>query len=436
MTTFEMKRELDNYSAEELLQIGLPDMTFYKNGARLDALCPFHDDHKLGNFSYNLGKNCWRCFVCDESGSGPYSLIMAVKGQSFAEVVRYLYENRGSCVGKITEAPPSALLRRGKKLKMIKPVAAPILVDDNNVFDPNPTAEAKSLVYSCFAAASPLSDGWKENLQSRRGVCLAELPCFFRFPANKDKEFWTRFQRKLKEEGAERLASRLLGIPGFFWDIKKEQVAFMGFSGSLGILNHDEAGLVSSIEMRLPDSWAQTSRYLPFSSEGLCDNHPDDYRYGAKVGAIVDVVPPPVKGAPIRGVAVTEGKFKALHLSRMGYLALNIRGVGNWRSVFPTLEQLEENGVSTSRVFITFDADSRCNPPVAEHSASFGQRLMDEGYETYYLTWPSTCGKGVDDVVLAGQQGKIRTVEGERFLKTTLLPFIERAKKRKVQTGT
>ena len=101
---------------------------------------------------------------------------MAVKSQSFAEVVRYPYENRGSCVGKIPETPPSALLRRGKKLRMAKPVTVPILVGDNNIFDPNPTAEAKSLVYTCFAAASPLSDGWKENLQSRRGVCFAELP--------------------------------------------------------------------------------------------------------------------------------------------------------------------------------------------------------------------------------------------------------------------
>lgn len=79
--------------------------------------------------------------------------------------------------------------------------------------------------------------------------------------------------------------------------------------------------------MRLPDSWVQTSRYLSFSSEGICDNHPENYRYRATVGSIVDVV-------------------------------------------------------------------------------------------------------------LAGQQGKIRTVDGERFLKTTLLPFIERAKKQKAQFAT
>ena len=88
--------------------------------------------------------------------------------------------------------------------------------------------------------------------------------------------------------------------------------------------------------------------------------------------------------------------------------------------------------VNTSRVFIAFDADSRRNPAVAENSANFGKALLDEGYEVYYLTWPNNCGKGVDDVVNAGQRGKIRTVEGNRFLQTTLLPFIERAKKKKL----
>jgi len=316
-----------------------------------------------------------------------------------------------------------------------KPAAAAILVGENDVFDPNPTPEAKNIVYSCFAAASPLSDGWKQHLKSSRGVCLAEIPYFFRFPSNTDEEFWTRFREKLREQGAENLFFRLLGIPGFYWDVKKERVSFIGFSGALGILNHDESGLISSIEMRLPDSRVRSSRYLPFSSEGICASHPEGYRYGANIGSVVDIVQPPAGGFAIRGIAVTEGKFKALHLSRMGYVVLNIRGVGNWRTVFPVLKKLTEMDVNTSRVFIVFDADSRKNPSVAEHSAAFGQHLMKNGYNTYYLTWPNTCGKGVDDVVLAGRQGQIRTVDGEKFLRTTLLPFIERAKKRKTQTA-
>ena len=100
------------------------------------------------------------------------------------------------------------------------------------------------------------------------------------------------------------------------------------------------------------------------------------------------------------------------------------------------LKGLTEDGENTARVFIVFDADSRRNPPVAEHSANLGKALIEEGYETYYLTWPNNCGKGVDDVVNAGQRGKIRSVAAERFLQTTLLPFLERAKTRRTANAS
>ncbi len=432
MTISEMKEVLDEYPADSLLEVGMPDVKFYARGSQLEALCPFHGDHKLGNFGYSLAKDCWRCFVCGKSGSGPYSLIMAHRNWSFAETVRYLYDRRSSCVGRITEAPPATLLQKSKKVRLVTPKPSPILVNDEFVFDPSPTAEDKSTVYSCFAAASPLSPSWTKHLQEIRGVSPLEIPYFFRFPSSKDEEFMSRFRKELEKRGAGNLYHRLLGIPGFFWNIKENRISFIGYSGALGILNHDEQGLVSSIEMRLPDSAVRSTRYIPFSSEGICLNHPDDYKYGANVGSVVDVVTPPFDNSSIQGVAVTEGKFKALHLSRMEFLALNIRGVGNWRSVLPVLENLENKGVNTSRVFIAFDADSRRNPAVAENSANFGKALLDEGYEVYYLTWPNNCGKGVDDVVNAGQRGKIRTVEGNRFLQTTLLPFIERAKKKKL----
>ena len=111
-STYEMKNTLDNYPADVLLQIGLPDVKFYAEGTQLQALCPFHEDHKLGNFGYNLAKGCWHCFVCGKGGSGVYSLIMEKNGWSFAKTLRYLYDRRNSVVSRITEAPPIALRRR------------------------------------------------------------------------------------------------------------------------------------------------------------------------------------------------------------------------------------------------------------------------------------------------------------------------------------
>ena len=397
---YEMKRILDDYPQDVLLQIGLPDMRFYANGTQLQALCPFHDDHKLGNFGYNLSKGCWRCFVCGKGGSGVYSLVMAVNNWSFAKAVRFLYDHRDSAVSHITEAPPASLLQKGGKFRTAKP--APCLVADKFTFDPNPTAEDMDTIYSCFAAASPLSPLWLRSLQERRGIHSWEHSYFFRFPSSKDEEFWKQFRGKLSSRGASDLYSHLLGIPGFFWDVKAEKPSFVGCPGALGILNHDKDGLVNGIELRLPDSMAKDMRYMPFSSEGICLRCPDEYKYGVSLGSIVDVVQPLFSDVPIQGVAITEGKFKALQLSKMGYLTLNIRGVGNWRQIFPVLKELAEDGETPPRVFIAFDADSRRNPPVAEHSANLGKALIEDGYETYYLTWPNNCGKGIDDVVNAG----------------------------------
>lgn len=39
-----------------------------KRGSNYLALCPFHDDHNLGNFSVNEEKQIFKCFSCGESG--------------------------------------------------------------------------------------------------------------------------------------------------------------------------------------------------------------------------------------------------------------------------------------------------------------------------------------------------------------------------------
>ena len=213
------------------------------------------------------------------------------------------------------------------------------------------------MAYSCFAAASPLSPLWVKSLQGRRSVHPMEFPYFFRFPSSKDDEFWKKFREQLSAHGASELYSRLLGIPGFYWNVKEEKLSFVGCPGALGILNHDKDGLVNGIELRLPDSMAKNMRYMPFSSEGICLRNPDECKYGVSQGSIVDVVPPLFSDVPIQGIAVTEGKFKALQLSKMGCLTLNIRGVGNWRQIFPVLKELADDGENTSRVYIVFDAE-------------------------------------------------------------------------------
>jgi len=433
----EMKSFVDNCPQERLLEIGLPDIQFYNVGGMYHALCPFHPDTHLGNFMYNPYNHIWKCFVCGEGGVGVVNLVMAVTGKSYTETVAMLYENRSRAGRGVAgnshvsiKCPsgkkPSAGFNNGETTSRSEASSF------SYIQKPLP-AEQLDAIYTCFAAASPLTRDEKDKLMKKRGLYNRSMSHFFRFPSNGDPEFRSLFLQKLavksKELGVKSLRNQLLNVPGFMWDSERRVVSFIGYSGALGILNHDADGLINGIELRLRDGNPMGVRYIPFSSTGICQRYPDRFRYGTKLTAIVDVVPPAFDDKAYLGVAVTEGKMKAIHLSYMGYLALNVRGVGNWKEVLPILDLLKSKGYDTQRVFIAFDADSRKNPAVANHCVNFAEALMGQGREAQFLAWPATCGKGIDDVDNNGKTNRIRTVEGTTYLETTLKPFLMRVKR-------
>ena len=62
-----------------------------------------------------------------------------------------------------------------------------------------------------------------------------------------------------------------------------------------------------------------------------------------------------------------------------------------------------------------------------------GSCAAKAGYEVQYLTWDAKYGKGFDDLCNNGLYNKSRIVPGEKFLSTTLDPFLARAAKRREQ---
>lgn len=436
MTSYrEMKEELMKLNDLELLSIGVPELKFYYDRGEYLALCPFHNDSRLGSFCYNLSKGCWKCFACGKGGKGPYDLIMAMKGWTYTDTLAYLYKHRGSARPFHAEQAPLSLM--SSRCRVVSgssqfPSTSPAKkmvekpVPDKRVH----SQDELSLIYTCFAKASPLSETETQALCKKRGLYYRSRTAFFRFPSYKDKLFMKRFMAGLDREseaaGYGKISNGLLGVPGFFWDKEAQEVRFVGFNDSLGILNHDADGRVNGIEMRLPEQASSHMRYMPFSSEGICVRYPEQYTCGTNLGAIVDVEPPAFSDRKYLGIAVTEGKFKALHLSYLGYYTLNIHGVTNWQKIFPVLDRLKEKGVDTGTIHIALDADSRKNLAVGRISLAMGQELQKRGHSVKYITWPLPSGKGIDDVINNGNKHKIRIVEAERFISTTLLPSIKK----------
>lgn len=64
-----------------------------RKGTRHIGLCPFHDDHHLGNFV--VYKNCYKCFACDEKGD-VVEFVKKIKGCTFVEAVQYIASKTGS----------------------------------------------------------------------------------------------------------------------------------------------------------------------------------------------------------------------------------------------------------------------------------------------------------------------------------------------------
>lgn len=69
----------------------------HKAGVNMTCLCPFHDDKNDGNLiirpstlsAQAVGRNSYRCFVCDAKG-GPVQFLMNAEKMSFPDAIRWL----------------------------------------------------------------------------------------------------------------------------------------------------------------------------------------------------------------------------------------------------------------------------------------------------------------------------------------------------------
>ena len=419
--SFQEKRDVVlNLSSHTVLSIGLPQITFYILDGQYYALCPFHQDKRLGSFSYNPNSNIWKCFACGEGGMGAVSLVMKVNEWKFKQAIEYLYEHRNDTTVPFG-APPlklrsrasstvgfksgvSSTLRKKKPSSEYAKFAAEGEVSEQDL----------DIIYRCFAKASPLSEATISQLKATRGLYFSSTNQFFQFPNPENQEFWEKFRSNLRNNaaGTDRLWYQLLNVPGFMWDKEEERVTFGKFGEALGILNCNERGFVIGIELRLKTPLFKGNRYMMFSAKGICSRNPERFEKGKGSPLTADHVPPAHWRKTCKGIAITEGKFKALHLSYWGYYALNIHSVQNWRCVIPFIAAADPS----LPIISALDADCYCNDAVAKCAISLGEAIQNLGRKCYYLKWPLQYGKGIDDALIAGAKPHIRCIAAEKFM--------------------
>jgi P4 family phage/plasmid primase-like protien len=242
-------------------------------------------------------------------------------------------------------------------------------------------------VYRALLAELPLIAQHADGLE-RRGLRRQPEAASFAaaFPAGYrtlDRKRTAAVQ-KLVRAGMEDL---LPSVPGFFVQERagRRYWTLSGWGGLI-IPVRDHRRRIVALLLRADEADADP-RYRYISSKK---------RGGAGPGAPVHV---PLYEGDAATVRVTEGALKADAATALsGLLTIGLPGVSAWRRAAKVLRQL---GAGTAR--LAFDADARTNRAVAEALVRLAEDLGQAGFAVELERWPAEAGKGIDDVLAAGQ---------------------------------
>lgn len=215
----------------------------------------------------------------------------------------------------------------------------------------------------------------------------------------------------------------LSGVPGFYIDnYQRKQSGVCGLVAPV----RDYLGGISSLIVKndtpsLNEVGKPIDKYISFSSNKKTD--------GAKVTQTTHcpVIRGVAKAISGRKPRLTEGVIKsdvATALDGDTY-CFGAQGLNIPKDFANTLDQLE-----ISELILSFDAGEDENEDMIEAKAKFVDFCDQAGIEFDIEIWDPKYGKGIDDVLLAGHQDKIRyATQGEideiRSSISTIRPIIE-----------
>lgn len=391
-----------------------------KDGRNYLGLCPFHNDHRIGNFVVMPAKGKFKCFACDAYGDGA-DFVREYCGVSALEAAVRIAENQ----------------------KLITPIEAEEI--RGRVVPPRCTAESKvrraaskpkyllstkadqehlDKMYQAFArAGGAVTPDFRDILLNERKLSETDLRDYFVFPLRADKKaFMVRFRKEIERTFSlsdENIQDKLLlGVPGFFVDDDAEVTFPAAKYPSIGISVYDRDHKCSGIQTRvmvqlpLPKPGEKKPDRYKFLSSGFADGQKDSYgSFGCGCGYVEDVLYP--NGRHWCGaIALTEGRFKAVALSKMGFLVVNMHSISNWAPAGDVAIELSKK-YPPSRFVLVYDQEN--NGAVTKSAMNLAEKLQFKPVEM--AVWDSQFGKGVDDVVNAGRLSKISRVPCEEFFK-------------------
>ena len=219
--------------------------------------------------------------------------------------------------------------------------------------------------------------------------------------------FMRKLNDKLKEEGLSE--NDLIGVPGFYFDEEKSKIVFIGIKG-IGIKVRNYAGKIVGIQVRLTNARVDKKtgkqlRYVWFSTPKK--------KLGCSSGSPVDVTYPNLPSEEIKAVVfITEGKFKSEKIAKFyNSVSISVQGITSWKEkIGEEIKGISEK-VSLKGVFLCYDADMSVNPQVFYQCKMMVEKELKGCFHDkniYMVSWDSSLGKGIDDLIDAGNKGAVR----------------------------
>lgn len=359
------------------------------------GLCPFHSDTKEGSFVITDDKGMWECFTCRVGGNSIKFISLFDNLDYLDAAVQIALE-----FGIITLKQSLDLLNRKEEttrnFRSIERKYNQKTKPENVLANP----DILNAVYRIFIRHAGISVDHTDYLMNKRHLSSEDIEdtLYFSYPTRRIlRNFMSDIRRQFGSE-------EILGsIPGFFWIIENKRFTFRKSKG-LGIPIHNARGLIVGIQIRLDDELDPIQRYIWLSSSFT--SYDDRFSKGTSPGAPPDIHYP--KELLTSTVYLTEGHFKAKKISKtLGAIAVSVQGVGSQRGVLEALQEIPSEVIKRELcpnfkidgTFLAFDADLAYNIRVYEQLKKLSDAMVLNGFSIYYLYWPESVGKGIDDVI-------------------------------------
>ncbi len=229
-----------------------------RKGMYYMGICPFHNDHKIGSFIVTPSKGIWKCFTCDVGGD-------AIQFIALYDKVNYVEAafNIGLEFNLISSVEYEQYFSKRKyKAKEIKSIQKKYMVKINNLESTKANPYTLNKVYEIFTSCCDIYSAHYIHLLTKRQIAPHRINRdYFTFPTRK---IWNQFVDKLNKCGYNEKI--LESIPGFYFDIKRNQYTFAQYKG-IGIKIRNTKGEIVGIQIRKDKKRnKQDQRYIWFSS--------------------------------------------------------------------------------------------------------------------------------------------------------------------------